>query len=1787
MTEKYGLKRVAPFVLLVLVLTMILPLLEKTVNAEASTYTYTRTSFINGGGDITSKFSLTYGSKVMSGVCTHGGPMSEKSGYAAVSRIGTTDSRYYLAYYYGYLNGYNSGTKGCQLARALHYATYGTAYHQKADTSKAMITAAKDYCTKNGVPINFEVFLCTPTKPGAQEFIVWGANPAGQLTLVKKSDDPDSVRTGYSFDGIEYSVYEKEDLSSKCYGVLKCSAGGTSNTLTLQPNGSSAKTYYVKETKTNSYYKMSDKWYPVSIAPGENKTLTVCDAPEYGSLEFKKTLSSDSSKDATVAGFTFTLTNVNDPTVKYTAVSGKDGSVVFRNVLLGKYTLSEELSLVQESAGYKYITGDMTVDIKAGENELDVTGNKVVNQKKPVYPGLRIIKKTDDNGPVAGWKFRVECTEVGYDEIHTTGADGKIEIQELKAGTYTVTEIMTDEQMMRYRQPESQTVTLVEDSENLAVLSFENKAIYHPVKLKKLSADRKVAGIEFEITGKKYAGTSYQESIRNPIVGTTDDSGYFDVGMLPPGEYVAEETGFSDYYVNNHKLSGYSNPAIEFTVTKDGVYMGAVQNPDGIIEFENMPYQLRLIKKEKTTAGAATDNPVANATYDLYSVDGDTENYVGSYTTDENGEFSTYGVHKGKYILREAITPSGYVERLETVTVDGEERTQPVSIEFSITDSSSAVTVIEDYNQQRYGTVFIKKNDEENQPVEDAEFTIFTDQDCTAVAKDTSGKDLVKMTDKKGYCIFENIPWGTYYIRETAVPRGYELVDTVKQIVIGKDTSAGIISVDEELDCFTNPKKKGGIEITKVDESGKVITSPATFSLYKDDGTLIRSGLVTGADNDGDGQNDGAGKIIVTGLSWGSYYFIETDAPEGYSISDEKYHFAIGSTSVDTIQKKSIKNSIVMSQVIATKKIKADEIWFANGTPTFTFRLSGMTITGEMKTYYRNVTFSEAYVKEHTDENGYVSLSATFNDIPVGTYTLSEEPVARYTFDKIETESLVNGTISGESAVLTLTETKTKAAATFVNKKYEWQDFSDTTTKTNTVKKQRTYTALYAEYTGGLLEGNKEYPDIKNDISVWAIYDDGSEKLLEEDEYTIADGDGNTAIRAPKAAGPFSLYLTYEEDGISNTCLIITQVKGAEKYTVTFDTDGGNLLEPMSVFKYDSLQDSTNKMEKYIPVKDYMNFAGWYKDAAKTQSFGVDEPITQDIKLYASYNNNTYTVHYDPNGGTGTTLSSIHTCGTAKALTANGFSRTGYTFTGWNTKADGTGTSYSDKQSVDKLTKVNNDHITLYAQWAINTGTVYFYPNGGTATDKYPLLTSGEYAGASSDVKTFTYNDIKFNLPDVSALFTRTGYHVTNAQAYILGSATGKTFMNQSSQDLSPYVKNSTGTVLKLYANWYPNTYSITFDANASDVTGTTAPIAVTYDRPYTLSDNGFSRTGYSFTGWNTEPDGSGTSYPDKASVKNLTETDKGTVKLYAQWDANAIAIYSADDKSLRFYNRDQIPVKGAQFNGRTVTDIWYDVDITDYHKTNKPGWVSSAPTAESGGNDTVFTNSAKIVVVEDYMKPKSTAYWFWCGQHLESINMGNLDTSDVTNMNEMFYHVGSKNTSGAVSWAGIEFMDTSKVKTMNRMFYALMYYGSNVSYDIPLPNLATRTVTWQGRTYTAWDVSNVEDFGYMWSNACSKTTGLVNFTGSDGALGTWDTYSALDMQNMFGGFGYYASRVNLGAIRNWDTSFCENMDMMFYGFGGYKKTPAYDLSSWNVSNVITHANFNYDATQITSPRWP
>lgn len=95
-----------------------------------------------------------------------------------------------------------------------------------------------------------------------------------------------------------------------------------------------------------------------------------------------------------------------------------------------------------------------------------------------------------------------------------------------------------------------------------------------------------------------------------------------------------------------------------------------------------------------------------------------------------------------------------------------------------------------------------------------------------------------------------------------------------------------------------------------------------------------------------------------------------------------------------------------------------------------------------------------------------------------------------------------------------------------------------------------------------------------------------------------------------------------------------------------------------------------------------------------------------------------YTVHFDANAAdaAGTMADESFAYDSAKALSANAFTRPHFAFAGWNTKADGSGTSYTDAQSVSNLTAEQNGTVTLYAQWKRTETLVdlnFLTPDGG------------------------------------------------------------------------------------------------------------------------------------------------------------------------------------------------------------------------------------------------------------------------------------------------------------------------------------------------------------------------------------------------------------------------------------------------------------------------------------------
>lgn len=108
-------------------------------------------------------------------------------------------------------------------------------------------------------------------------------------------------------------------------------------------------------------------------------------------------------------------------------------------------------------------------------------------------------------------------------------------------------------------------------------------------------------------------------------------------------------------------------------------------------------------------------------------------------------------------------------------------------------------------------------------------------------------------------------------------------------------------------------------------------------------------------------------------------------------------------------------------------------------------------------------------------------------------------------------------------------------------------------------------------------------------------------------------------------------------------------------------------------------------------ARDGYVFTGWDKDPSK--------PVEGDTVYTAQYRPAVYKVRFDANGGTGAMADQSHTYDRKQALTANAFTREGYRFTGWNTRGDGKGKAFTDKQTVTNLLAHDGATGVLYAQW--------------------------------------------------------------------------------------------------------------------------------------------------------------------------------------------------------------------------------------------------------------------------------------------------------------------------------------------------------------------------------------------------------------------------------------------------------------------------------------------------------
>ena len=379
-------------------------------------------------------------------------------------------------------------------------------------------------------------------------------------------------------------------------------------------------------------------------------------------------------------------------------------------------------------------------------------------------------------------------------------------------------------------------------------------------------------------------------------------------------------------------------------------------------------------------------------------------------------------------------------------------------------------------------------------------------------------------------------------------------------------------------------------------------------------------------------------------------------------------------------------------------------------------------------------------------------------------------------------------------------------------------------------------------------------------------------------------------------------------------------------YTITYNLNGGKNASTNPT----TYTEETETITLAAPTRSGYTFGGWYSDAAfTTKVTQITKGTTGDLTFYAKWNANKYTIKFNGNGSTsGSMANQTMTYGSGTKFTANAYKRKGYTFNSWNTKADGSGTKYANQADGSKVTTTNGRTVTLYAQWQAEKYTITYKLNGGTNSKSNP---TSYY---------ITTNTIKL------ANATRKGY-----------SFAGWYSDKDCTKKVTQISKGSYGNKT-LYAKWNANKYTIKFNGNGS-TSGKTSSQKLSYGSSKKLTKNGFKRTGYTFKGWNTKKDGKGTSYKNKAEVKNLTSKSGGTVKLYAQWKKNTYTItYKLNGGTNKKKNPDNytvttstIKLKNPTKKGYTFVGWYSDKKCTKKVTTIKKG---------STGNKTLYAKWKK-----------------------------------------------------------------------------------------------------------------------------------------------------------------------------------------------------------------------------------
>ena len=719
---------------------------------------------------------------------------------------------------------------------------------------------------------------------------------------------------------------------------------------------------------------------------------------------------------------------------------------------------------------------------------------------KVSYGSAKIIKTSED-GKLDGISFTI--TGEGVNETVKTNSNGEITVDNLKPGTYTVTE----QGYEKYEPQETRRVTVL--AGQTATVSFNNVLRRGDLVVTKTSEDGLVEGVKFHLFGTSLSGIEVNEF----AVTGKDGKAHFDDVLIGTG-YTIEEIDTAVRYV----VPTNQTAAVEWNSVTNKSFSNVLKK-----------FNVTVTKSDIEKGTAQGDASLAGAKYGIYKGD----QLVDTYVTDQSGQFTTaYYVCGNDWSIREIEPSEGYLLDSNSYHVGAEADNYTVEL-----NSAPTVDVFEQVIKGNM-TIIKHTDDGETQietPEEGAEFAVYLKSSGSYdAAKDTEKDYLV--CDENGFAQSKDMPYGIYTVHQVKGWEGRELMKDFDVFIAKNGATYRYLINNANFESF--------IKVIKVDaETGNTIPyAGAAFQIYTPEGELVSMTFtypeVTTIDTF---YTDAAGMLITPErLEYGKgYSLIEVTAPYGYVLNSDPVKFDV--TQDDSTEESGITIVDVKKENMAQKGVikisKSGEV-FASVTENGGIYQPVYEVKGLAGATYEITSAEDVYTLDRT-------LRYSAGEV-VDTVTTSEDGIAESKalylgkYEIRETEApygmIINNEVHSAELVYAGQEIEiTETSASFTNDRQ---------------KAEVSLSKVMAQDTKFGIGSDNELSAV-----TFGLY--AAEDLIAADE-TMIPADGLIEILSVSENGkvsvksdlPFGSYYVQE---ISTDCHYILS---DEKYEITFDYAG-------------------------------------------------------------------------------------------------------------------------------------------------------------------------------------------------------------------------------------------------------------------------------------------------------------------------------------------------------------------------------------------------------------------------------------------------------------------------------------------------------------------------------------------------------------------------------------------------------------------------------------------------------